>query len=395
MGANGFTVRRLVFATARSATVPGERAARAQLPATGPEARFVTLCVREPDTLAAGDLASAANDLTSWNATVEIAMRHRVSAYVLEAAIREALTLPEAAWHLLRAATLRTVILTTQLDGDLHVLTVSLQAAGIPVLVLKGPTLVRTIYPRPALRPYADLDLAVRRDDEAAAVRVLLAHGYTEIAYDAEVRREHAGHLHEGAAFHRQFLSADEQILVELHIDPLQLGLRPTCEAGRWQRARAVPGLPGGLMLCPEDQIVHLSAHVHKHGFDRLIWLKDLDLLLRTYQNRIDWTLVEQTARDEGVLGSVWYSLYLAELLLEAPVPPGLLGVLCPSLPLRLLYGWVWPVPRIAGLNGFMRRRSVQFHAAESWRGMLPSLILMGRRTDRLRATARAAFRRQ
>jgi hypothetical protein len=284
---------------------------------------------------------------------------------------------------------------TTRIDAELRHVVGRLHAAGIPALVLKGPALVRSIYARAALRPYGDLDLAVQDGHQAAAERVLLQQGYTEIDYDAEVRRGHAGHVHAGAAFHRQFTSADGQVLVELHVDPLQLGLRPTCEAGRWQRATPVPHLTHGLMLCPADQLVHLSAHVHKHGYDRLIWLKDLDVLVRTYRDGIDWALVQKTAADEGVQSSVWYSLKLVERLLGTPVPPGLLVRLQPSFPVRQLYAWVWPVDRIASLNGFMRRRSVQFHVADSWRGMLPSLVLMGRRADRARATAQVALRRR
>jgi hypothetical protein len=41
-----------------------------------------------------------------------------------------------------------------------------------------------------------------------------------------------------------------------------------------------------------------------------------------------------------------------------------------------------------------MRRRAVQFLAADSWRGMLPNLVLMGRRGDRLRAIASAVLGR-
>lgn len=52
---------------------------------------------------------------------------------------------------------------------------------------------------------------------------------------------------------------------------------------------------------------------------------------------------------------------------------------------MRLLYRLVWPERRVAGLQGHMCRRAVQLHLAESWRGFLPGLVLMGRRRDRAR----------
>jgi hypothetical protein len=132
---------------------------------------------------------------------------------------------------------------------------------------------------------------------------------------------------------------------------------------------------------------------VHKHGFNRLIWLKDLDLLLRAYQHQLDWDLVTSVARQEGVQASVWYTLYLTRMLLATPIPAGLLERLQPALPLRALYSQVWPARRIANLNMQMRRRAVQFHLAESWRGTLPSLLLMGRRLDRARSIVQTIFR--
>jgi hypothetical protein len=357
---------------------------------TDPEATFVTLCVREPEAVAPGTLTAAAASVQDWPLTIELASRHRVTAYVLEASTREAIDLPPSAERELRRAAFLATATVLGIDAELRRVVGSLAAADIPALVLKGPALARTLYPRVALRPYGDIDLTIQERHQEIVVGTLLEHGYSEIPFKAEeARREHAGHLDDCAAFHRQFTSGDGKVLLELHADPMQLGLRQTGEAVRWQRARDIPGMPGASMLGLEDQVVQLSAHVHKHGFDRLIWLKDLDLLLRAHQYQLDWDVVERVARDEGVLASVWYSLHLTKLLLATPIPATIVQRLRPALPIRLLYGRIWPATRVASLQGFMRRRAVQFHAAESWRGMLPSLILMGRRRTRVRAIVR------
>ena len=57
-------------------------------------------------------------------------------------------------------------------------------------------------------------------------------------------------------------------------------------------------------MLSLADQLVHLSVHVQKHGFNRLIWLKDIDLLLRM-GTEVDWRRAVEIAREEGVTASV------------------------------------------------------------------------------------------
>ena len=146
-------------------------------------------------------------------------------------------------------------------------------------------------------------------------------------------------------------------------------------------------------MLGLEDQVVQLSVHVHKHGFNRLIWLKDLDLLLRLHGDALDWKLVRQVSRGEGVTASVWYTLQLASALLGTPLPLAVSG-LCPAPIVRWLYSLVWPLARVANLEGFVRRRSVQFQAADSWRGLLPSMVLMGRRSTRARMLASVLLHR-
>jgi hypothetical protein len=247
--------------------------------------------------------------------------------------------------------------------------------------------LARTIYADPIFRPYSDIDLNVVDRDEARAVDAILDLGYVEVPDVAEeAYREHAGHGHDHGEYHRRFVSPDGGTLLELHTDPLQIGLRPNCETDRWNRALPAPGLPNAVMLCPEDQLVQLSVHVHKHGFDRLIWLKDVDLLLRTQRDSLDWALVTDVARREGVKASVWYTLKLTSRLLATPIPEPAMSNLRPSLLVQLLYKLVWPASKIENLGGEMHRRAVQVRGADSWRGVLPSLVLMGRRRDRARA---------
>jgi hypothetical protein len=359
------------------------------------EARFITLCVREPEAVEQQALLAAAAEVRDWDALVTTAGRHGVAAYVRQAVAREGISLPDAAAGALRNTTFASVVKVMRLEAELARVARALALAEVPVIVLKGPVLSRTIYPEPALRPYTDIDLTVQDRHEDVAVSALLEYGLTEQTFKAqEWWQAHGDHVHEGAAFHRQFVSRDRQALVELHTDPLQLGLKPTCEAARWQRAVPVPNLPGLLMLCPEDQVVQLSAHAHKHGFDRLIWLKDLDLVLRAHGGTLDWTLVRDIAREEGVQASVWYALRLAAALLGAPAPAQALAQLRPAFPVRVMYRVVWPARTIANLDGRMRRRAVQFDAAESWRGMLPGLVLMGRRGARLRSLLEAVLHR-
>ncbi len=359
---------------------------------TSSQAHFITLCVREPDRVESDDLHAAAAAVDDWDAVIEMAASQRVAGFVQQAVTRERVILPAGVEEALHGVARTALMQVMRLDAELERVSERLTRAGISVIALKGPALARTIYGGAALRPYGDIDLTVRDTDEDAAIIALLDSDFREMQGEGDGCSAPHGHGSEGRTFARTFVSGHGAAVIELHVDPLQLGLKPVCEAARWQRATAIPGLPGVSMLCPEDQVVQLSAHVHRHGFNRLIWLKDLDLLLRAYQDTLDWDVIARLATMEGVSASVWYSLHLAHAILGAPTPPRTLARLRPSIPVRALYRVAWPVTSVANLSGQMRRRAVQFTTFESWRGMLPSLMFMGRRRDRARAAWRAVF---
>jgi hypothetical protein len=359
------------------------------------EAAFVLLCAREPQTLPRDALAAAAEAVGDWSAVTEIAGRHRVAALVLNAVTQSDLPIPANARQALLLMCTQARGQAMQLDRVLGPIARALAAEGIPVIVLKGPGLSRTAYAAASLRPYDDLDLLVRDCHEAAAAAVMTRFGFAEIPDEREEAwSASAGHSEATAHFHRRFCGIGGQLMIELHTDPLQLGLLPVCEQDRWQRAIALPGAPDVLTLCPTDQVVQLSVHAHKHGYSRLIWLKDIDRVLRAQGPEIDWETVVSVARREGITASVWFSLRLAERLLQTPAPAGILAALRPAPWIRALYRFTWPEESIATLNGRMRRRAVQVRGADSLRGTLPGLLLMGRRRTRAGAALHAGAHR-
>jgi putative nucleotidyltransferase-like protein len=355
-------------------------------------ARLVCLCAREPANASDADIEAAARAIADWSATIKLASAHGVAAYLRQSLERAGVMLPADASAALRGTSIGAVAHVLSLTAQLERISQLFARIQIPVIVLKGPALAATIYPAASLRPYGDLDLTVHKGDEERAAAALVRLGLVEVPFEVEeARRAHADHGAE-EGFHRLFIKEPENLLVELHVDPLQLGLRPVCEPGRWERALPIPKVNWTRMLSLEDQLVQLSVHALKHGFSRLIWLKDIELILA--KGELNWELVQDVARLEGVGASVWYSVHLAARLLGFAVPTELRR-LRPALLMRTLYGVIWPEQRVVDLAGRPRWRSVQFRVADSWRGMLPSLVLMGRRRDRARAVVQALWGRR
>jgi hypothetical protein len=320
------------------------------------------------------ETARAASVVERWDVVADLAIENRVWGFVLPAL--KALDRPDAraAAARLRDSLLASVAEVALLESELKGLIKDLRRARVDAIVLKGPAMARVVYPTPHLRPFDDIDIAVAAGDFGVASTVLKAEGY------------HAAD--DVSRFHAEFQRVDQRTLIELHADLLQLGIPSLCERDWWSRAEPLPGIEGALCLAPCDAVVQLAVHAHKHGYNRLIWLKDLDLLARI-GDRIDWDLVVSSSLREGVEGAVWYALSMAHDLLETPLPGDLLARLAPAWPIRALYRRIWPLRRVAGLEGRSHWNAVQFQPA-SLRGAVPSLVLLSRRRDRGRVILEA-----
>jgi hypothetical protein len=374
-----------------------EPVAAVAVPSIDAEARFVTLCVREPDAVDADEFRATAAAVGDWDAIVRCAALHRAVGYVQQAAARYGVALPAPVESALRTSTVGVTLHLLRLNVELKRVTAALAAAGVPVIVLKGPAIAPGLYATPVLRPYDDLDLVVRPEDEAAAVAALRGSGFVEQRWAAQdLEQARMAQVEELTKKERAFWTADRQSLVELHVDTLRLFLRAAGEAARWQRAVPAPHAPGALMLCPEDQLVQLSVHGHRHGYSRLGWLKDLDVFVRAYAAQLDWELVRASAAEEGVQATVWYSLRLTAALLGTPVPPSALIRLRPAGPLPALYGALWPTTVLGHCPVFFQRRALRELRRQHWAlcGVLPRVLLMGRRGERARAWLRLLRRR-
>lgn len=152
-------------------------------------------------------------------------------------------------------------------------------AAAIPLLFLKGPTIARSVYDDEADRPYADLDVWV--EGEAEANQLLRAIGLTpypnarrELLFD--IRRFKCT-LHvelpevRGRRYH-----------LELHFLPDET-VTPEQMLIAGHRHFVDPAMRAGLPTLPTGALIpYLTLHlVHSHLGARLVWYQDLALLLR------------------------------------------------------------------------------------------------------------------
>ncbi len=263
-----------------------------------------------------------AQEQIDWDVVLEQAQRHRVWLLVHRHLCGPlAGAVPDAVRRRLASHARTTAFHNLTRTQELLQLADQMEAAGIPVLVLKGPALGAQVYGGPALRQFGDLDVLVPRNDADRAQHLLADRGYHPYASMTEAEaREHFA-LEKSREFVR------ERTVVELHWDLLHPMHGVPFDAAAL-RERAVWHALGGSqlrMLSPEDLVIYLCAHGSKHFWERLSWICDVAECLRTYQDAMDWAVVQRRAGALHAHRMLLLGTRLAAHLLDAPLPERLL----------------------------------------------------------------------
>jgi hypothetical protein len=264
---------------------------------------------------------------------------------------------------------------------------IRLREDGVDHLVVKGPAVAHAVYRDATLRSFGDLDLVVRERDWSRARRVLLDLGLVPAEDLPQPPPKLAGPL---VLHGTHFWEPKTQFLVEVHYDDLlESGLASRDVEGFWRRAAVteVQGVPVKT-LSLEDQLVHLSAHVHYHGYTRLNWLTDLACIVRDRARLLDWDRMVETVRTEEAQVPVYYTLHYLERLLGVSAPADVLDALRPDRVRRWLHERYLPEAQVLSLQP-MARPAFSFHFQPLFLRLLPDLLVMGRRKEKLRCLLR------
>ena len=205
--------------------------------------------------------------------------------------------------------------------NHLHVITElsylrdTLDPKGIPWLIFKGPTLAEPVHGSAHHRSYGDLDMLVQPRHLRDTVATLEESGCTLIDRNwTLILEEMKGEVH---------LLLPTGVPLDLHWhlfnEPRRREAFPVSIDALFDRARTV-NVSGQEVptLSLTDTVVYVAMHTLHSGGDRLIWLKDLDRLMRSEE--LDVPEIAERAREwhaELVLTS---ALARTELAL-GPVP--------------------------------------------------------------------------
>ena len=350
---------------------------------TIPEAEFLIRCCRLDTSQDWAGLRQRAAAVRDWDSVIRLSADNGIAPLVLHVfkALAESGSMPERAAGELRKVAVLDVARVVRLRSALREILPPLHRSGAGVIILKGLVLGPLLYDDPGLRPSRDIDLMCKEEDYERVRDTMVSLGYETDASPKLSPREAQLESH----FDRHFFHPDGLVHVELHLDSMKLGVRAKHLESMWTRALPVEieGAPA-LAAAPEDQLLTLSVHLHRHGFNRLIWFKDIDLLIRRYGGEFDWKRIVSEARAEGAAVSLWYIARVLRKMFGTPFPRDAISQLTPNPFIRWTFARIWPESRVLSLRSLTKRRAVQFTPSESWRGIIPSLLLMGRRRDKM-----------
>ena len=175
-------------------------------------------------------------------------------------------------------------------------------------------------------------------------------------------------------------------LLVEVHYDDLlNAGLASRDVEGFWQRAILVDveGVPVKA-LSLEDQLIHLCAHAHYHGYTRLNCFSDIAFIVRDRGAQVNWERLLETVRIEEAQVGMYYTSCFLDKLLGVKVPENVLTELRPDRFRRWWHERYLPEEKVLSLQP-MWRPDFSFYFRPLFKRLLPDLLVMGRRGDKLR----------
>lgn len=195
--------------------------------------------------------------------------------------------------------------------GYLLIIEDMLKSNNVNVLVLQGISLLK-MYGDSGLRPMTDMDILVKPEDKKILLNSLKKAGFY-------------------APFPgNPYLVIKNNLLLDIHTHPLNIdrissrkNLFPEDITGFWERARSFSGFDSVLLVMDNyDSYLCLSAHALKHCYSKIIWLCDLNELLREIlKDKNGWDILVDRAYLYEQRRILAYSLMMIELFYGIDIP--------------------------------------------------------------------------
>lgn len=196
-----------------------------------------------------------------------------------------------------------------------------LKTNSMEALAFKGPTLSKIAYGEITLRQYSDLDILIKENHKNQIRKILESEGYkTRFTLSDTQEQTWYKYAKDISLFHPK-----KGIYLELHwllLDkdyPIQVNLDNI-----WSQPQTVD-LNGQAIqtFSAQSLLFYLTIHGSKHLWERIEWIKDIDLIIRTQS--IDWESITNELGHSHFQRMFLLGVYLSHTFFKTPLPDQLI----------------------------------------------------------------------
>lgn len=266
-----------------------------------------------------------------WKIIIKSAIHHNIASlfYYKLRKVNLLSCLPESVLHELKDAYFLTAERNSSVLNELHEILRAFYAKNLDFLLLKGAYLANQVYDNIALRPMADIDLLVRKDDLIQVQELLISLGYSQ-ENKSDVKEQISNH-HALSPFVRCNSTPLEIHWTIFPPKSAQFNIDPI---GLWDRASSVCIAGNEVqILSREDQIIHLCFHsFHNHTFRQgLLPLYDIVEFIVKNDERINWNRLIEISKTLASDKIIFTSLHTTSEIFGISLPKCIYKELMPS----------------------------------------------------------------
>ena len=187
----------------------------------------------------------------------------------------------------------------------------------IAALAFKGPTLAQMAYGDITLRQYGDLDVLVQKKDIYRVDSLLKTQGYQRaLKLTPSQEKIWFARAHDLGLYH-----PDKGVHFEMHWSLMNEDHPIQLELGKiWDNPNPVIINQQRInTFANEELLLYLLVHGSKHLWERIEWVKDIDLLLQSRE--LDWQKTLEEVQGSDFEKMFFLGLYLASQLFATEFP--------------------------------------------------------------------------
>jgi len=228
---------------------------------------------------------------------------------------------PQDIWKRLESCYYTIASRNSLLCQKLNTILSSFNQAKLEVILLKGISLIHTIYHNIAVRPMYDIDILIHKKDFPLVQKTLKSLGYNNsTAYPEDF---HKDNMMIDVHWDLMNITRVKSRKKSYHIDLDEVWKNSTPIEINGQKARILSP-----EYCLMDLCLHLSFH---HGLNGLMWFIDIARFIEYYKNEIDWTRFVEDCFNYKIYRPIYYTLCYVEENLDQDIPQFVLDELKPK----------------------------------------------------------------